>query len=185
MATSSNADPAPDLGEAVQALAESLNQAYGTGAQVDAEGVLHLVMQDGTPLAVCTSPDGRSVVFYASLAQLGGAADVAPMIAALGLNLHQEATRGGAIGLDVASQSLVYSWRTHGAVRDLEGLPQLLEDFCNTSATLLGALAQARLDFSPDERQAMGGHPSAAAPQTSAHGGPVDLADLRWAPIRG
>ncbi len=33
----------------MQALAESLNQAYGTGAQVDAEGVLHLVMQDGRP----------------------------------------------------------------------------------------------------------------------------------------
>lgn len=38
-----------DLGWAVQALAESLNQAYGTGAQVDAEGVLNLVMQDGRP----------------------------------------------------------------------------------------------------------------------------------------
>ena len=185
MARPTESDSVTDLGQAVQALAESLNQAYGTGAQVDAEGVLHLVMQDGTPLAVCPSPDGRSVVFYVSLAQLGGAADVTLMIAALGLNLHQEATRGGAIGLDVASQSLVYSWRTHGAVQDLEGLPQLLEDFCNTSATLLGALAQARLDFNPDELQAMGSQPGAAAPQTGARSGPVDLADLRWAPIRG
>ena len=37
-------------------------------------------------------------MFYGSLTQLGGAADVALMLAALGLNLHQEATRGGAIG---------------------------------------------------------------------------------------
>jgi hypothetical protein len=142
-------------------------------------------MQDGTPLAVCPSPDGRSMVFYASLAQLGGTADVALMLAALGLNLHQETTRGGAIGLDAASQSLVYSWRVECATQDFEGLPQLLEDFCNTSATLLAALAQARHDFSPVEHQAMGSHPGAAAPQISAHGGPVDLADLRWAPIRG
>jgi|LauGreDrversion4_2_1035121.scaffolds.fasta_scaffold400659_2 hypothetical protein len=181
----SDADSAPDLGLAVQALAESLNRAYGTGAQVDADGVLHLAMQDGTPLAVCPSPDGRSMVFYASLAQLGGAADVALMIAALGLNLHQEATRGGAIGLDAASQSLVYSWRLECATQDVEGLPQLLEDFCNTSATLLAALAQARQDFSPDEHRAMGQQSGGAANQSGAPAGPVDLADLRWAPIRG
>jgi hypothetical protein len=181
----SDAASAADLGQAVQALAESLNQAYDTGAQVDAEGVLHLAMQDGTPLAVCPSPDGRSMVFYASLAQLGGTANVALMIAALGLNLHQEATRGGAIGLDLASQSLVYSWRVDGATGDLEGLPQLLEEFCNTAVNLLGALTQARQDFSPDEHQAMGRQSGVAATQPGAPAEPVDLADLRWAPIRG
>jgi hypothetical protein len=107
------------------------------------------------------------------------------MIAALGLNLHQEATRGGAIGLDAASQSLVYSWRLECATQDVEGLPQLLEDFCNTSATLLAALAQARQDFSPDEHRAMGQQSGGAANQSGAPAGPVDLADLRWAPIRG
>jgi hypothetical protein len=72
-----------------------------------------------------------------------------------------------------------------GAPQDLEGLPQVLEDFCNTSVTLLSALTQARLDFSPEEHQAMGGQTGAVATQKDASAGPVDLADLRWAPIRG
>jgi hypothetical protein len=50
---------------------------------------------------------------------------------------------------------------------------------------LLGALTQARLDFSPDEHQAMGSQAGGVANQTGAPAGPVDLADLRWAPIRG
>ena len=43
------ADSVIDPGQAVQALAESWNRVYGTGAKVDADGVLHLAMQDGTP----------------------------------------------------------------------------------------------------------------------------------------
>lgn len=90
----------------LELLSEALNQAYATGAQVGADGALHLQMADGLAVSIAASPDLQDLVFYAHMADLLQGRSVALMAAALAANLHQDLTRGGAMAIDLATQTL-------------------------------------------------------------------------------
>ncbi|MFD0667353.1 CesT family type III secretion system chaperone [Ramlibacter sp. MAHUQ-53] len=132
-------------------IAQLLNEGFGTGASVTEDGVLHLQAHDGVAVAVSRSPDGEDLVLYAALAVLEGPRDVVRMVTALAFNLHQQETHGGAIGLDLGTRTLVYSWR-----RPIEGCSDELAlravaGFCDAASSLAARLAECVAEFDGDE----------------------------------
>lgn len=128
-----------------------LNEAYQTGARVADDGAVHLRMEDDLAVSVAASADERDLVFYAPLADLLRGRSVALMTAALGMNLHQELTRGGAIAVEPATQTLIYCWRMDAAEAEPERLAWGLENFCATAADLRLRLEEALADFTVEE----------------------------------
>lgn len=128
-----------------------LNEAFQTGAEISDDGALHLSMADDLSISVVNSPDGRDLVFYAPLADLLRGRSMVLMAAALAANLHQERTRGGAIGADMSSQELVFSWRMPTENVQPEQLVNALENFCNTAAELRTELHGSTAAFTDDE----------------------------------
>ncbi len=128
-----------------------LNEAFGLQLPADQES-LDLELPESLSLSVSLSSDGRELVLYSVLQSMATAADVVLLAAALSLNLHQEATRGGAIGLDAQAGALVYSFRLT-ADADMAQVIGALDDFCGVALDLSARL-QAELDAMPvHERQ--------------------------------
>lgn len=121
------------------------------GARLSDEGALHLQLQEGLRVTVCASPDQADVVYHCPLFVLDKPGDVALMTAALEANLHQVATRGGAIGLDLIAGALVFSWRLPLPQADDETLLIALENFCATAQLLRERLGAVTDEFSARE----------------------------------
>ncbi|CAK0760910.1 hypothetical protein CCP4SC76_3400001 [Gammaproteobacteria bacterium] len=98
------------------------------------------------------------------------------MMAALTLNLHQEATRGGAIGMDPETQALVLSWRMPVAGIEPDQLIVALENFCETADSLRTSLDEFIGEFSDEEQHTHYGtarcrrHGARRRPRTGAGG---------------
>lgn len=135
----------------LELLVALLNETYQTGARIADDGGVHLRMDDDLAVSVAASADGRDLVFYAPLADLLRGRSVALMTAALSMNLHQDLTRGGAIAVEPATQTLLYCWRMDAAAPDPERLAWGLENFCGTAADLRLRLDEALADFTVDE----------------------------------
>lgn len=135
----------------VDVLAALLNQEFDSGVAVSDDGVLYLELQEGRTLAVSCPGEGHELVFYSALAVLTGHRDVVLMMAALACNLHQELTHGGAIGLDLENQSLVFSWRMPSEGATPETLLIALENFCATLDRLVEQLDEAQGEFTIEE----------------------------------
>jgi hypothetical protein len=133
----------------VQELSRWLNEEFSAQTVLDGDGVLHLIMPQGTPMAVALA--GTDLVFYAQVAQMQGPGDAMLMSVALVCNLHQDLTRGGAVGLDLANQALVYSWRMPASEAHGQAVPEALDNFCQTSHELVQMLAESRSELSADE----------------------------------
>lgn len=133
----------------IEQLASRLNEALQAGVAVSEDESLYLRLGDGSGVVVSPSPDGADAVFHTALAMLGSADDGALMACALRFNLHQEMTRGGAVGLDPDAQLLVFSWRLPVASLDeADMLVECLEQFCATAQELAHGLEEARSGFS-------------------------------------
>lgn len=125
-----------DAESPLAALCDLINRECQAGLTPDGDGSLHLRMADQTPVAISQSPDGIDIVFHSALAVMDRPRDAILMMAALALNLHQEQTGGGAIGLDLDSQALVYSMRVPAGGTDAATLALLLEQFCSRAPGL-------------------------------------------------
>jgi hypothetical protein len=119
-------------------LRTALCQAYGWQL-ADGEDSIDLQLPEGLPVSVSLSPDGHDLVFYSALQEMVMPSQVVLLATALSLNLHQEATRGGAIGLDSQAGALVYSWRMP-ADTELEQVLAALDGFCTTALELAAQL---------------------------------------------
>lgn len=113
---------------------------------------LDLELPDGLPVSISLSPDGRDLVFYSVLQDMVAPSQVVLMATALILNLHQEATRGGAIGLDAQGGALVYSWRLP-AHAELEQVLGGLDGFCATAQELAAKLQTELQEWPPQDLQ--------------------------------
>jgi hypothetical protein len=133
------------------ALCDLINRECQAGLSPDQDGSLHLRMADDTPVAVSQSPDGMDIIFHSTLAVMDRPRDAVLMMAALALNLHQEQTGGGAVGLDLDSQALVYSLRVAGGP-DTQALALQLEQFCSCAQHLRRELEGAGQALSPGDK---------------------------------
>ena len=124
----------------------ALCQAYGWQLP-DSDDSIDLELPEGLGVSISATPDGRELVFYSALQEMVSPSQVVLLATALALNLHQEATRGGAIGLDSHAGALVYSWRMP-AEAELEQVMRALDAFCTTALELAGKL-QAELQEWP------------------------------------
>jgi hypothetical protein len=122
-----------------------LSQTYGWQL-ADQDDSIDLELPEGLPVSVSLSPDGDDLVFYSALQEMVLPTQVVLMATALTLNLHQEATRGGAIGLDSQGGALVYSWRM-SADAQTEQVLRALDSFCSTALELSGRLQEALQDW--------------------------------------
>ncbi len=136
-------------------LAALLDEAFNVGAKISDDGALHLRMADDLSISVATSPDRQDLVFYSVLADLTRGRTVATLMTALSLNLHQEATRGGALALDPGSQTLVFSWRMPVGSTPVTDWMIALENFCETAEGLRSSLEDAIGEFSDAELREM------------------------------
>lgn len=93
--------------EPLSQLTQLLNEAFSIGAEISGDGALHLRMDDDLGVSVAPTPDREDIVFCAILADLTRGRTVATMAAAMSLNLYQEGTRGGALALDMGTQTVV------------------------------------------------------------------------------
>lgn len=132
----------------LELLRSALCQSYGWQLP-DHDNSLDLELPEGLSVSVSLSPDGRDLVFYSVLQDMIVPSQVVLMATALSLNLHQEATRGGAIGLDSHGGALVYSWRM-SAEAGLEQVLGALDGFCATALELADKL-QAELQAWPPQ----------------------------------
>ena len=135
----------------LELLTEALNQAYATGATLSQDGALHLQMQDGLTVSIAASPDMHDLVFYTPMTDLLQGRSVALMTAALATNLHQDLTRGGAMAVDLASQTLVFNWRMNVNNAQIDDLVGALENFCVTATELRAHLETQVSAFSDEE----------------------------------
>lgn len=132
----------------LELIAGLLNDAFGSGAQIAADGAIHLQFDGALNVAIAVSPDETDLVYYAVLGPADGGRGVIRMAAALALNLHQVATRGGAIGLDTNHQTLIFSWRMGLANSEPATWLAALDQFCATTRELHDALGEALADWS-------------------------------------
>lgn len=151
---SSQSSESSDL---IHRLCAVLNEAYALNASVDGQA-LHLLLPDHTAVSVVVPPGDLEAVLYSPLRTIDSMRDVVLLAAALTLNLHQQSTRGGAIGLDAESNTLVYSWRTamNPALDPAEEVGRLvsaLDDFCGVVLDLKQALDDQVALLTPEERQ--------------------------------
>jgi hypothetical protein len=135
----------------LERLRAALCQSFGWQLPDNADS-LDLELPDGLPVSISLSPDGRDLVFYSGLQDMVVPSQVVLMAAALSLNLHQEATRGGAIGLDAQGGALVYSWRMP-AEAELEQVLGALDGFCATAMELAAKLQAELQEWPPQDLQ--------------------------------
>ncbi len=112
-------------------------------------------MADDLAVSVATSPDRQDLVFYSVLADLTRGRTVATLMTALSPNLHQEATRGGALALDPGSQTLVFSLRMPVGSTPVTDWMIALENFCETAEGVRSSLEDAIGEFSDAELREM------------------------------
>ena len=141
----------------IHRLCALLNEAHSLNAVVDGTAV-HLLLPDQTPVSVVVPAGDREMVFYSPLRRIDSVRDVVLMAAALTLNLHQESTRGGAIGLDPGSNALVFSWRTAilpeaDPTEEMGRLIAALDDFCGVVLDLKLALDSKVALLTAEERE--------------------------------
>lgn len=142
------ADALPDP---LNGLAALLNEAFNIGAQISDGGALHLRMDDDIAVTITTSPDQADMVFCSVLADLTRGRAVVTLVTAMSLNLYQQDTRGGALALDPASQTVVFCWRV--PVKSVASTDWIiaLENFCATAVSLRSSLDEAVGEFSAEE----------------------------------
>ncbi|MEJ7930106.1 CesT family type III secretion system chaperone [Ramlibacter sp. AN1015] len=153
----------PNRPSLLQPLADALASTFGSEFRIADDGALHLATQDGRTISAGCSPDGQDIVFHSVLAVLDGPHDLVRMTAALACNLHQEQTCGGAIGLDVTSGALVFSWRIPGADASEALLMTSLDGYCATVEALANRLDEAEAALSPEEAVALAQRSRAAS----------------------
>jgi hypothetical protein len=146
MADSAEAPPDP-----LDLLAATLQEAYASDAKVAEDGGLHLRLADDLAVSVLATADRADLVFYAPLADLLGGRGVALMGAALAANLHQGMTRGGAMAVDLDTQTLLFNWRLVAPAPDPELLVGALENFCATALELRAHLQAEVGEFTQEE----------------------------------
>lgn len=132
-----------------------LRDAFGLDASVADDGAIHLEFDDDLKVALALSPDATDLVLYSVLGPAAGAQGLALITAALALNLHQVATRGGAIGLDTEHHTLVFSWRMAVAGTEPPQWLNGLEQFCLTTRSLHAQLQDALGELSEGELAAL------------------------------
>jgi len=136
----------------LEQIVAGLNQLFGAGARIADDGVIHLQFDEGAlNVAIAVSPEESDLVLYSHLAAITGGKGLAVLTAAMALNLHQVATRGGAIGLDNENQVLIYSWRMRIEGSELAQWLSALDQFCITSRELIAQMRGAIDDFSEAE----------------------------------
>jgi hypothetical protein len=170
----------------LEQIVTGLNQLFDAGARIADDGVIHLQFDEGElNVAIAVSPDESDLVLYSHLAAITGGKGLALLTAALALNLHQVATRGGAIGLDSENQVLIFSWRMRLEGSELAQWLSALDQFCITSRELIAQMRAALDDFSEEELAAIE-HRAARSPEleeddaldpVAAGAGSVDAAD--------
>jgi hypothetical protein len=132
-----------------------LREAAGIEAGAGDDGAIHLQFDDGLNLAIGLSPDHADLVLYSVLGPAADRDGVALITAALALNLHQVATRGGAIGLDTEHHTLVFSWRMRVSGTEPVQWMNAIEQFCITTRALHEQLKEAIGDLSEPELAAL------------------------------
>lgn len=125
-----------------------LNEALQANAQLAEDGAIHLTFGDSRHLAIALSPDQHDLVFFSVLGSADGGRGIVRIAAAMRLNLHQVATRGGAIGLDSDNQTLVFSWRMPISNTEPPVWLAALDQFCATVLELHQALDDVLGDWS-------------------------------------
>lgn len=146
----------PKNASPLEQIVEGLNQLFGSDARIADDGVIHLQFDDEElNVAIAVSPDELDLVLYSHLASINGGKGLALMTAALTLNLHQVATRGGSIGLDGENQVLIFSWRMPLEGSELAQWLTALDQFCNTSRELITQMRFAIDDFYDEELSAI------------------------------
>lgn len=142
----------PKNASPLEQIVAGLNQLFDSDARIADDGVIHLQF-DGEELnvAIAVSPDALDLVLYSHIASINGGKGLALMTAALTLNLHQVATRGGSIGLDSENQVLIFSWRMSLEGSELAQWLSALDQFCSTSRELIAQMRFAMDDFSDEE----------------------------------
>jgi hypothetical protein len=123
-------------------IASVLRDAFGIDANVGGDGAIHLQFEDELNVAIALSPDHADLVLYSVLGPAAGPSGIVLVTTALALNLHQLATRGGAIGLDTENQTLVFSWRMRVAASEPPQWLNAIEQFCITTRALHAQLKE-------------------------------------------
>jgi hypothetical protein len=136
-------------------IAGMLRDAAGLDAGPGDDGAIHLQFDDELNVAVALSPDHADLVLYSVLGPATGRDGVVLITTALALNLHQVATRGGAIGLDTEHHTLVFSWRMRVAGTEPLQWMNAIEQFCITTRELHSQLRDAIGDLSEPELAAL------------------------------
>lgn len=139
--------------EPLSQLTQLLNEAFSIGAEISGDGALHLRMDDDLGVSVAPTPDREDIVFCAILADLTRGRTVATMAAAMSLNLYQEGTRGGALALDMGTQTVVFCWRVAVSAVPTTDWIIALENFCATAVSLRSSLEGIVGEFSEEELQ--------------------------------
>jgi hypothetical protein len=132
-----------------------LRDAFGINAPVADDGGIHLQFEVDLNVAIALSPDQADLVLYSVLGPAVGRRGIALVTAALALNLHQVATRGGAIGLDTDHHTLVFSWRMRLAGSEPPQWLSAIEQFCITTRELNVQLKEAIDPISESEWKAL------------------------------
>jgi Tir chaperone protein (CesT) family len=144
------------MGTALQVLekfSEVVNLEFSAGVVPDAWGALHLWIGTDRQVVISSSPDQSDLVFSTPLIELDRPTDTVLFTAALACNLHQETTRGGAIGLDPECQALTYSWRLPAERADPAMLLVCLHNFSETADKLADDIRANSDALTPEERE--------------------------------
>ncbi len=121
-----------------------INSELGTQLELDEADRLCLLMPGDILVGLSLDAAGGCYHIYAPLLELEGRQDVPVLGAALELNLYQEATRGGTIGLDAAAGTLVYSFTQRLEHAGAELLATQLNQMAALALALRGSLKLAR-----------------------------------------
>lgn len=136
-------------------IAGMLRDTFGIDASLADDGAIHLQFDDELNVAIALSPDYTDLVLYSVLGAATGRNGIVLVTTALALNLHQVATRGGAIGLDTEHHTLVFSWRMRVAGTEPVQWVNAIEQFCITTRALHVQLGDTIAELSEPELAAL------------------------------
>jgi hypothetical protein len=128
-----------------------LNEAYQMGALVADDGMIHLMTPEGLNFSISHYPEPSQWIFHAVVAELNGPNSLPLFASSLKLNLFQEHTGSGAIGLDAASQTLIFSERYFADLEDPVSLLSKLDAFCERALNITSQLKRDLLQLSEEE----------------------------------
>lgn len=134
-----------------------LNAETGANVMCDSGGALNLLLESGRSVHIEPSPDERDLVFASPLHFLDDPRDLVMLGGALAMNLYQQETWGGAIGLDPLNEALILSWRLSVESSNSHDLVIALANFCQLADTLSRSLVEIAEASSKGDAGLLGG----------------------------